>query len=99
MKLILARLSILHRGRRYLQSFWKFAEILKKVSISVYIDELKIKYILKLYFSQTLKFTGFFAINHYSNVYKLVEYMFLAVASDFIANWYWKKQRNLVAMN
>ena len=33
----------------------------------------------------------------YSNVYKLIECMLLSL--DLIANWYWKKQRNLLAMN
>ena len=62
-----------------------------------YIDEVKIKYFLKLYFSQTLIFAGFLDFLHLSNVYKLIERVLLAF--DFIANWYWKKQRNLLAMN
>ena len=48
-----------HRVRHHLQSFGKFAEISRKVSIRWRLDELKIKYSLKFYFLQTLIFTGF----------------------------------------
>ena len=45
-------------------------------------DEVKTKYFLKVCFSQTLIFTGYFI--HRSSVCKLIEFMLLA--SDFIAN-------------
>ena len=83
-----------HRARSYLQSFWKFEEISRKVSILIYLYRWAENQIfLKIVFSKTLMFTGFFVFFHYSNVYKLFECMLLVF--DFIANWYLKKQRNL----
>ena len=52
-------------------------------------DELKIKYYLKFYFSQTLIFTGFFDFIHQLNVYKSNECMLLAFY--FIGIWGQKK--------
>ena len=80
------------RIMRHLQSFWKFADISRKVSTLICLNRCsENRIILRNSFFSNTDIHRF--LYWYSNIYKLMNVCHV-LSFDLITNWCWKQQRN-----